>query len=118
MQHAESQLQQSCVRAFRYQFPKYEKLLIAIPNGGARSQRTGAMLKAEGVMAGAPDLFLFVPTNKYHGLAIEMKTTTGRQSNNQKEWQCFAEAQGYKYVLCRSFEQFQNEIKNYLQGKE
>ena len=33
-------------------------LLFAIPNGGARDPITGAMLKAEGVKRGVPDLFL------------------------------------------------------------
>jgi hypothetical protein len=33
-------------------------MLIAIPNGGARDARTGAMLKREGVRPGVWDLFL------------------------------------------------------------
>lgn len=31
--------------------------VFAIPNGGIRHKRTAAMLKAEGVKAGVPDLF-------------------------------------------------------------
>lgn len=117
MNHTESHIQQACVRAFRYQHPQLARLLIAIPNGGARSAKTGALLKAEGVVAGAPDLFLFVPSNGYHGLAIEMKTAKGRQQDTQKAMQRHLEAQGYKYIVCRSFGAFQQEITDYLTHK-
>lgn len=36
-------------------------LLFAIPDGGRRDAVTGAHLKAEGVRAGVPDMFLAVP---------------------------------------------------------
>ena len=47
------------------------KMLYAIPNGGARNAITGALLKAEGVKPGVPDLCLPVARGKYHGLYIE-----------------------------------------------
>ena len=72
------------------------------------------MLKAEGVLAGVADLFLMFPVKQFHGLFIEMKTDKGRQSENQKEFQTLAENNGYKYVVCRSFEDFKNEILTYL----
>ena len=45
-----------------------ESLLFAIPNGGRRDAVTGARLKAEGVRAGAPDMFLAVPRKNAPGL--------------------------------------------------
>lgn len=117
MRHVESNTQIACVRWFRYQYPKLRKLLFAVPNGGARDRVTGAILKAEGVVAGVADLLLLVPRGGYHGLCIEMKTRTGRQSKSQKEWQQEVEAQGYRYVVCRSEIDFRNAVKVYFQNE-
>ncbi|MCC8175496.1 MAG: VRR-NUC domain-containing protein [Bacteroidales bacterium] len=117
MNHVESRIQVACVRWFRLQYPRLAKLLVAIPNGGARRKIEGAIMKAEGVTAGVSDLFLFFPSSKYHGLAVEMKTMVGRQQDTQKAWQREVEWAGYKYVLCRSFEQFQEEIRLYFSEK-
>lgn len=114
MRHLESAIQIQCVRWFRSQFPRLARNLIAIPNGGARKPIEGKIMKAEGVVAGASDLFLFYPSKGYHGLAIEMKTPQGRQQLSQKLWQMCIERVGYKYSLCRSFEDFCNEIQLYL----
>lgn len=112
MKQIEHRLQCSCVTWFRLQYPRL--VLFAIPNGGARSITTGAMLKAEGVLTGVADLFLMFPVKLFHGLFIEMKTDKGRQSESQKKFQMLAESNGYKYVVCRSFEDFKNEILTYL----
>jgi hypothetical protein len=51
----------------------------AIPNGGSRGRRQGAALKAEGVLAGIPDIH--IPALS---LFIEMKTSIGKVSPIQK----------------------------------
>lgn len=117
MNHLESRIQIVCVKWFRMQFPKLARNLISIPNGGARKPLEGKIMKMEGTVAGAADLFLFFPARGYHGLAIEMKTAKGYQRPSQKEWQKCIEEQGYKYIICRSFEQFRDEIKRYFTGK-
>lgn len=114
MRHDESRRQQACVQWFRLQYRDYAILLCAIPNGGRRDKITGAIMKAEGVVAGAADLVLFVPSKGLHGLCIEMKTATGRQSAAQRQWQRAIEAQGYGYVVCRSFDEFRRVIDAYL----
>jgi hypothetical protein len=116
MRHIESKIQIACVNWFRLKYPHLKKNLIAIPNGGARNNITGAILKAEGVIAGCSDLFLFVPSRDYHGLAIEMKTPSGRQRESQKQWQEAIENQGYRYIVCRSVDEFINEIDSYLKS--
>lgn len=80
--------------------------------------REAAIMKGEGVTAGVADLLLLVPNGEYHGLAIEMKTDVGRQNDNQKKWQKKVESQGYKYIVCRSFDDFRTEVCRYLKFKE
>lgn len=114
MIHEESKIQQVCVKWFRLQYPQLAELLIAIPNGGARRRIEGAIMKAEGVMKGASDLVLFFPAKHFHGLCIEMKTPKGKQQPSQKKWQQKVEWAGFKYIICRSFDDFMSEINAYL----
>lgn len=114
MNHPEAQLQSSCVTWFRYQFSSISKMLIAIPNGGSRNIIEAANLKKQGVVSGVSDLILFQQRGGYGALCIEMKTKTGKQSTSQIEWQIEAEKNGYKYVICRSVDEFINEILDYM----
>lgn len=111
----EHQIQVACVRWFRYQYPKLAKRLFAVPNGGRRDETTAAKLKAEGVVAGVADLILFKPRQGYGALCIEMKTAKGTQSPSQKEWQKDVTTdKEYKYVMCRSLDDFMTAVNNYL----
>ena len=114
MTHEESRIQQGCVRWFRYQFPNLARLLFAVPNGGRRDAVTGKILKGEGVVAGVSDLILLVPAGPYHALCVEMKTRAGHQSPAQKEWQGEVEKHGYRYVVCRSLDDFIDAVYEYL----
>lgn len=55
---------------------------FAVPNGEARSAKTGARLKRQGVRAGEPDYVLI-----WNGRAIglELKAEGGRQSPEQRQ---------------------------------
>lgn len=117
MNYPESRIQRACVQWFRLQYPEYARLLFAVPNGGARDAVTGRVLKAEGVVAGVADLLLFVPSNGFHGLCVEMKTEKGRQSEAQKEWQQDVQRQGYKYIVARSLQDFREQVNNYMYKK-
>lgn len=110
----EHQLQCACVQWFRLTHKNLRLNLFAVPNGGRRDAVTGAKLKAEGALAGVSDLILLYPTAEYSALLIEMKTPKGRQSSAQLVWQQTLEAYGYKYVICRSLDDFMREINNYL----
>ena len=112
--HIESEMQRSCKKWFDLQYPKLSRLLFAVPNGGARNSREAAIMKAEGVTAGVADMILLIPRHGYGSLCIEFKTREGHQSDSQRHWQADAEANGNKYVVIRSVEQFVNEIKKYL----
>lgn len=125
----EHRIQCACVRWFALQWPQYDGLLFAVPNGGHRDKVTAAMMKAEGVVPGVADLILLVPKVKtatyaligkpvvmeaVHALCIEMKTEKGRQSPEQKAWQKKVEAHGYKYAVCRSLDDFIETVNAYL----
>lgn len=110
----EHKLQVACVKWFRLQYPNMRHSLFAVPNGGRRDAVTGAKLKAEGVLAGVADLILLQRTEQYGALLIEMKTRTGRQAQVQREWQRVVELDGYRYVVCRSIDDFMKAINDYL----
>jgi hypothetical protein len=79
------------------------KLLLHVPNGGRRDAATGAMLKAQGVKAGVPDLLLLCPAGDYHGLAIELKRVNGVPSDVSAEqdwWQRELNFVGWKACTC------------------
>lgn len=114
MKQQESLLQQNCVRWFRLQYPEFGKLLFAVPNDSIRTERNGQRLKSQGMTAGVSDLILLKPNSKYATLCIEMKVGKNKQTDFQKEWQKAVTEQGNKYVICRSFEEFEKEINEYL----
>jgi len=90
---------------FRRQWPDVR--IFAIPNGGGRSIAQGASLKAEGVTAGVPDLF--VPA---WGLWVEMKRTTGGTvSPAQKDWIAYLEGIGHSVIIGRGFDDARRQIE-------
>lgn len=107
--HLESEIQQSCVSWFRYEYPMY--IIFSVPNGGSRNVVEAANLKKEGALAGVSDLIV-VADHKV--LFVEMKAGKGRQQATQKEFQHRVEVLGHRYVVCRSLEDFMNAIKEWL----
>ena len=89
-------------------------LLHAIPKGGHRHEAVAARMKAEGVRRGVPDLCLPVASGGHHGLYIEMKTRKGRLSGEQRKWADALEEQGYRFRMCRSWQEAATEIADYL----
>lgn len=89
--------------------------LFAVPNGGGRSKVEAAILKAEGVRPGVPDLMLALPTGHYHGLFLEMKRQNGgRVSPEQKAWIERLESVCYKAAVCRGFNEARLVTLEYL----
>ena len=97
----------------REKYPEL-KLLHHIPNGGKRDSIEAKHLKIQGVKSGVPDLCLPVARKNYHGLYIELKTETGRPSDNQKWWIEQLNGQRYKAVICHGWEEAKQCLINYL----
>lgn len=119
MRNEESLIQRQCVSWFRIQYPSFAKLLYHIPNEGSTSKASiGGIRKAEGLMAGAPDLMLNVPAKYgdklYHSFGIEMKTAKGRQSPTQRQFQAYFEAAGNHYFIVRSFDEFCARVSEWM----
>lgn len=110
----EANLQSGCVTWFGLQYPKLAPLLFSVPNGGSRNKIEAMNLKRQGVRAGVADLILLFPKQGHGALLIEMKYGKGKQQPVQKEWQKIVESAGYKYVVCRSLDEFMREVNNYL----
>lgn len=110
----EHRTQCACVRWFRAAYPGMAHSLFAVPNGGRRDKSTGARLKSEGVVAGVSDLVLLRRNRHYGALLIEMKTRSGVQRQSQREWERLVTADGYRYTVCRSVDDFISEVRGYL----
>lgn len=113
----EGRIQAECFAWFWNEFPQFRKTLFHVPNENDREDSNmiqGAIRKSLGVVAGVADLLFLVARGGYHGLCIEMKDESGTQKPAQKEWQAVIEAQGFKYVICRSLPQFKEIIIDYL----
>ncbi len=108
--------QAALIKWFDTAYSLYKGRLAATPNGGKRHIRTAVSLKAEGVRAGYPDLFLPVPRNNHHGLHIELKVKKGRLSDSQKDWLNFLNSQGYMAVCCYGWDEARAVIIDYLRG--
>lgn len=114
----EDRLQISCVRWFDLQYHALSNMLHHSPNGGFRNIIEATKFKRMGTRAGFPDLILLVQRHGYGCLCIELKDgKKGRQSKAQHEWELNALTFGNKYVICRSFDEFQQEINSYLTDK-
>lgn len=101
-EHAE---QASFVAEFRLRWPAV--LIFAIPNGGHRSKVTAALLKAEGVIKGVPDLY--VPSRR---LWIEMKRRSGGSlSPEQREVIEYLRACGDTVIVAKGADDAMDQVR-------
>lgn len=120
--HEEDDMQKACVRWFNMRYKTRGKdFLLRLhhsPNegklpGGAKD---GALRKAMGMQPGYPDLELAVGNRYYHGLHIELKTRTGRQSETQRAYQQSDDKYGWKYAVVRSLDEFIYIVEDYIKN--
>lgn len=114
--HDEDILQKKCVAYFNKYHSKHLLLLNHCPCETKRDAKVGAKLKEMGMRAGYPDLVLHLPRHGYGSLGIELKTLSGRQSDNQQEMQKAFEESGNCYYIIRSYEQFVALIEWWVYG--
>jgi len=90
--------------------------MFAIPNGGHRHPAVAGRLKAEGVKAGVPDIFLPWPVSGWCGLWIEMKYGRNKPTKKQRDWLAWLGINGYKTATCWGAEEAIRVIEEYLGG--
>ena len=109
---SEHEIQVACVEWFRYQYPK--SIIYSIPNGGKRNVIVAQKLKAEGVLAGVPDLHIPISNGSYNGLYIELKAGKNKPTDNKITIMEKLQNEGYKCVVCWSLDEFMQEVKDYF----
>jgi hypothetical protein len=106
----EAKIQQLCWMWYKNNYclnhhnPKH--VIFAVPNDSSSKEETMRKL-ATGMLAGVSD-FIVIQPNKV--LFFEVKTETGKQQPNQKDFESSVTALGFEYYLVRSLEQFKKII--------
>lgn len=107
----ENKIQQEIYLFFKlnYCLPKHNPrhMIFSVPNDSSNAVEQQRKVNT-GLLAGVSDLIMFIGKDVY---CIEVKTSTGRQSDKQKEWQNRVELLGHKYFLVRSLDEFKKIIK-------
>jgi hypothetical protein len=115
--HASEHQEQSAliewVRKTQARIPQLA-LLYAVPNGARVAPGTANKLKAEGLLAGVPDLCLPVARGGYHALYIEMKSAIGKASPEQVAYMELLMDEGNMTAVCNGWEIAQAVIYSYL----
>ena len=116
MRNLEHSIQVALTDYVAYKHPGLYRSIafFAIPNGGARSPATGAMLKAEGVRRGVFDLMVCVPRGMFHALFIELKAGKNKLTPEQKIFMESRIADNYSCVVCYSLDEAIKALEQYL----
>ena len=95
---------------FHNTYPYY--IIHAVPNGGFRNTAEAVAMKNTGTVAGISDLIIWLPNGR--AIMVEVKDATGKQSDAQIKIQNKLVKLKGVYLLVRSLEDFQEQIKLYL----
>ena len=108
----EYELQKSVVKYLKL---KYKNVLYCGSAGGMRTNiRQAVKMKASGYKKGFPDLFIYEPVGRFHGLAIELKVRGNYASKEQKEWIEGLNEKGYFAQVCTGYDEAIGCIEHYL----
>jgi len=112
-QFSEGKIQQEAILHIWNRLPETRLCLFHVPNGMFTNAREGAKFKAQGVIAGVPDL-VFIWAGKTH--YIEVKTEKGNLSKPQIELHQKWAEQGVVVNVFRSSQEIINFISQIVQG--
>jgi hypothetical protein len=114
MIYRESALQTQTATYLSLQHPQV--VFIHVPNEGRRSPQAGARAKRQGVRSGVSDLLIWSPVagRKPHGLALELKSPTGRLTDSQRDWFADMERVGWITATAKEFEAARRIIDDFV----
>jgi hypothetical protein len=98
-----------------------DEVIIHFSNEGARSLRTGAILKKMGLRSGFPDCGLLRSSLKYHGAFIEMKQNRIYRPSektttlwlNQQWWLDYLNSRGYYAIRAYGWKDAVEHLQQY-----
>lgn len=90
---------------------------FAVPNEGLRTQRNGARLKAQGMVAGAPDIVLVDLTIAEVPVAIEMKAKKGRLTDSQRNMHDIMRRAGWLVIVAHGVDDAIGQLRKAGFGK-
>ena len=107
---AESRVQQEIVRYFKNNYcTKFHHprcTIFSVPNERKDTRELMTLIQT-GLLSGVSDLIIVIPNKTIY---CEVKTLTGTQQDNQKDFQKVVTDLGHEYWLVRSLEDFQKLI--------
>lgn len=101
------------VEAYREKYDDL-RMVYAIPNGLRLHPLTAQKAVDSGLTKGIWDINIDVPRGTYHGARIEVKTSKGYLSKDQKEYKIRYINQGYLPVVCRSCDELWKFTLDYI----
>ena len=107
-------LQVNLMTWFGYNYPDLRDEIYHFANERKCSVTQGALLKRMGVKRGVADVYIPVSRFGKKGLWLELKTTKGKLSKEQKEFLARQIDNGYMAVCTYGLEAAQEIIKAYL----
>lgn len=112
----ESGIQNSAVRRIRQDLMAagYDWRLLCGNDGGSEIAGERLRLVRLGYVMGWPDLELAIPAGEYHGLYIEVKTPSGKISEEQMGIHAMLRDQGYAVAVTYGEEQTVAAVRDYL----
>jgi len=117
--------QRNLVKWFRLAHEKYSKHLLRIGNEGKKTVIGHKVAAQTGLVKGASDLFLALPSNGYGGLWIELKRKDAKITPSNKEhfdrqisFLAAMKSVGYEGYMCFGFDEAKKVIETYLKPIE
>jgi hypothetical protein len=110
MNKEEEKLQSECYKWFHNSFPLERRMLFHVDNNSYNAT-IGAHKKALGVVKGVSDLVFIIDGSV---IFIEMKTPSGEQETEQRDFEMKVKSRGHTYVVIRTFGMFKAYITNKL----
>lgn len=111
MEKTEAKIQQEITQWYRNTYclrhHSPRNVIFSVPNESKDVAEAGYK-RAIGLFRGASDL---VVVQKGEVVFVEVKTPTGTQSKEQKEFESIVKALGFRYEVVRSLEQFKTIVE-------